>query len=240
MDNVKLMDRTDTKFVFHADQLPDLLKHARENYRILEINSKRIFAYQTLYLDTLDNQMYLAHHNGNLNRFKIRYRKYIESDKAFLEVKFKTNKGRTIKTRIKRKEIEVIGSESAIKFIEKNSPFKYDDLEPKLWSLFSRYTLVHKSVNERITVDVNIHFNNDTGKQELPFLSIAEVKQNKISGNSDFIKLLTANKIYPEPISKYCLGRILLSNEIKRNRFKIKLLILNKLHHDNRFYHLTG
>ena len=43
--------------------------------------------------------MFHNHHNGKLNRYKIRFRDYINTKNSFLEVKFKTNKGETIKSR---------------------------------------------------------------------------------------------------------------------------------------------
>ena len=43
------------------------------------------------------------HQNKKLNRYKIRQREYLISDISFFEIKFKSNKGRTIKKRIKTK-----------------------------------------------------------------------------------------------------------------------------------------
>ena len=45
--------------------------------------------------------LYHDHHNGKLNRYKVRRRRYIDTDTEFLEVKLKNNKKRTIKSRIK-------------------------------------------------------------------------------------------------------------------------------------------
>lgn len=38
---------------------------------------------------------YHDHHNGKLNRFKIRQREYMDTKTSFLEVKFKNNQRRT-------------------------------------------------------------------------------------------------------------------------------------------------
>lgn len=240
MDNVKLMDRTDTKFVYPMELVPEILQEAAKHYNILEINNKRLFLYETLYLDTFDNQMYVAHHNGNLNRYKIRFRNYVDSNKIFLEVKFKTNKGRTIKKRIKRKQIDKLDSTKAKDFIEGNSPYLYETLEPKMWSRFSRLTLVHKSINERVTLDVNLNYKNDSREKDMSFISIAEIKQDRSGVESDMIQILLSHRIHPTAMSKYCLGRTLLDEDIKKNRFKTKLISLNKLHHDNRLVHLVS
>lgn len=234
MDKVKLMDRTDTKFIFTADKLPGLLRKATEYYKVLTINNKRLFCYRSKYLDTSGSQMYIAHHNRNLNRYKVRFREYVDSDTRFLEIKFKTNKGRTIKTRIKREKIEENISRKSKKFIDANAPYNSENLETKLWNQFSRLTLVQKKMNERLTIDLNLQFIKDSKVHKLPFLVIAEVKRSRFSGYSDFINLLNEERIKPTGISKYCLGMILLDKNLKYNRFKRKLLTLNKMSHDYR------
>ena len=252
MDKVKLMTRTDTKFLFHFNKLSSILEKAKECYRILEIDNKRELAYRTTYFDTKDFSMYIAHQNGKLNRYKIRYREYVDSDTKFLEVKFKSNKQKTIKKRIKRKKITAVLSKKAQEFIEKNSPYSAAELELKLATQFSRLTLVHKKENERLTIDFNLRFtrlptclsadnernggqaDNDS-KIELPFLAVTEVKQEHFSQSSDFIQLLHNEKIQPIRMSKYCIGTILLNKHIKYNRFKRKLLILNKICNDSNY-----
>ena len=43
MDDVRLMNRTDTKYIFPTTALPDILNSASGLYRILSIDEKRIF-----------------------------------------------------------------------------------------------------------------------------------------------------------------------------------------------------
>ncbi|MBK7667231.1 MAG: VTC domain-containing protein [Sphingobacteriaceae bacterium] len=109
MDKAKLMDRTDTKFTFSEENLKKVLTEVKSDYKILEIENCRMSTYQTLYYDTSDLSLYLKHHNGKLNRYKIRHRTYVESKLGFLEVKFKNNKGRTIKVRIKNRKFLKLG-----------------------------------------------------------------------------------------------------------------------------------
>ena len=49
-----------------------------------------------------DFDLYHRHHIGRSNRFKVRSRRYVESDLCFFEVKYRNNKGRTIKNRIRK------------------------------------------------------------------------------------------------------------------------------------------
>ena len=52
MDNVKLLNRTDTKFIFNSAVLHDFLSSCYNNYNILTIDNKKIASYKTLYFDT--------------------------------------------------------------------------------------------------------------------------------------------------------------------------------------------
>ena len=61
MDNVRLMDRIDTKYLLPANRIPDLLKMMQPGYRVLEINKFRISSYTTIYLDTPDFTFFRQH-----------------------------------------------------------------------------------------------------------------------------------------------------------------------------------
>ena len=100
MSAIKLMNRVDTKYVMRASQLEELLQMAVEEYSVQIIDGIRACGYTTLYYDTADYDMYTRHHNQQLTRQKIRARRYEESGQCFIEVKNKTNKGRTKKKRI--------------------------------------------------------------------------------------------------------------------------------------------
>src|SRR5664279_6433090 len=100
MDDVSLMNRVETKYVFSANKLPELLNHLSKGYRMLDIDLMRIFPYHTTYLDTSDFLFYTQQLRGKLNRHKVRYRCYESTGLAFLEIKKRTNKNRTIKWRI--------------------------------------------------------------------------------------------------------------------------------------------
>ena len=119
---VALMNRIDTKYVFHKSMLPVVLNEAMNDYELLNIDGYRAFTYLSEYYDTPENTMYLRHHNGIQSRFKIRIREYIESDTRFLEIKNRNNKSKTIKTRMLLPYRHDHFSEEEIRFIENNSP----------------------------------------------------------------------------------------------------------------------
>ena len=229
MDSVKLMNRTDTKFVFPLTTLIKILPKLVKHYRVLEINGVRLNAYRSLYFDTEDFQFYHQHHNGKTNRNKVRFREYIDSGLSFLEVKSKNNKGKTIKKRIKVKEITESLDGSNLDFVNKVIGSEIP-LKPQLWNKFSRITFVHKRRKERLTVDVNFRFEaiNST-KNNLGDMVIAEVKQAKRNLSSNFIRIIKEERIHPFRISKYCIATATLFPQLKKNKFKRKFLHLDKL-----------
>lgn len=233
MDAVKLMDRTDTKFTFNAAQLNAVLTLVLNDYKILEIDGKRQSAYKTLYYDTDNFKMYLNHHNGHLNRYKIRHRTYLDSNTGFLEVKFKNNKGRTIKERIKQKVTPIKWEQEAGDFLKQKTPYAPDMLKPSLWVNYKRITLVSKSKPERVTIDVDLEFIDQDLTKNLSNLVIAEVKLDKKSP-SVFLSCMREMHIREGSISKYCMGVALTKPKIKTNNFKEKLASLKHIIYGNR------
>ena len=228
MDDVKLMSRTDTKFAFKANKMPFLLQKLLPFYRVLVIDGELIHDYKSLYYDTNNRKFYLDHHNGRVNRNKIRFREYVGSKLTFLEIKRKNNKGKTIKKRMRVDAISNELSEKQQNYIEKiiGRPM---EVNAKQWINFSRITFVHKTQKERLTIDVNLTFENSNEKGDMKHIVIAEVKQERMSRSSDFMRIAKEMYILPIRISKYCLTTLALNPELKKNRFKEKVLFINKL-----------
>lgn len=229
MDSVKLMDRTDTKFIFHIKQLPEILNEIRPFYRSLEVGGIRMSKYETLYYDTDDFELYTRHHCGKMNRYKVRSRKYVESNLNFFEVKYKNNKGRTIKNRIKTSAIEQTLSENAKVFLGSHSELDPDQLKPRIWINYTRITLVNKKSAERLTIDIGLHFMTGTGKNDLSDLVIAEVKQDKMNSLSPILEVMRKKRIQIGSISKYCFGIVSMYPGLRKNNFKEKIRQINKL-----------
>ncbi len=229
MDAVKLMNRVDTKFAFSFDDLQRILPQLAADYKLLEIEGTRTPFYESLYYDDKDFLFYKDHHAGKTNRFKVRFRNYVESNLSFLEIKHKT-KGRTKKSRIIVDQIHGELSEEDKKFLLKNIQTPVH-LVPKLWNSFHRMTLVNNERKERLTLDFDLKFKWEEEQKSFDNLIIAELKQEKFNRNSPFYSLMKANIIRPYRLSKYCLGTIEIygKEKIKYNRFKEKLLKLKTI-----------
>ena len=228
MDDVKLMSRTDTKFVFNFSRLLEFLEKLSQFYRVMEIDGERLHHYKSLYFDTEDRKFYIEHHNRRVNRNKIRFREYVGSGLTFLEIKLKNNKGKTIKKRIKVDSISEEITEQQQKYIDKIVGYPIE-VSAKQWINFSRVTFVHKTQKERLTMDVNLTFNNKKDEGDLKNIVIAEVKQERMSRSSDFMRVAKEMSILPMRLSKYCMSTLSLNPKLKKNRFKEKSLFINKL-----------
>jgi len=234
MDSVKLMDRTDTKFVFQLGMLPGILEEIKPFYRLLEINGTRCHRYESLYFDTDDFELYNSHHNGKLNRFKLRYRKYTNTNGlTFFEVKFKNNKDRTIKKRVKAEKISNGISGKQEEFLRKITPFSPEIFSPKLWVHYYRMTFVNKVLRERLTVDIGLNYAKPSSENlphavQVPQLVIAEAKREHAAMISPFIRALRRHAVRAGGISKYCFGIASLYEEVRKNTFKERISYIYK------------
>ena len=117
-------------------------------------------------------------------------------------------------------------------FIRENAPFDSGELTPKLTTKFHRITLVSNLTEERVTIDFDLNFEHGSLKTGFPNLAVAEVKRNSLTGKSTFTGMMHHLKIYPEKLSKYCIGRVLTDNRLKYNNFKEIIVLINKLNND--------
>lgn len=232
MSGIKLMNRTDTKFVTNKHKLVQLLELAQGKYYSQQIDENRIANYRTVYWDTPEHRFFLEHHNGRAPRQKIRVRTYLDSDLTFLEVKTKNNHGRT-----KKKRITVPDHDRALLVEAGGSEFTcgltgvtLDDISPTVQNRFQRITLVNKGKTERLTIDFNVQFHNfetehDAGTGELVIIEL------KRDGNvySPVLDILRRLRIKPSGFSKYCIGSVMTNESLKSNLFKPKLVYVHKL-----------
>ena len=229
LEKVKLLDRQDTKFVFNQIQLPLILDQIKPFYRILEINNDVLFIYENTYFDTDDFLFYNQHHNEKRERYKVRFRKYSSNRNTFFEIKIKNNKNRTVKKRLMVDEMNGCLGEREIELVSDIIGLPPNQLTTKLNIQFTRMTLADNSFSERLTIDTNLSVQNGTSSKIFNQLVISEIKQKKYNPKSNFIQILRCLKIPEMRFSKYCMGMLHVNKEIKYNRFKPKLLQINKI-----------
>lgn len=231
MGGIKLMNRTDTKFLASTQQLAALLRMAQGDYRAQDIDGQRLMNYGTLYFDTPDYTFYTLHHDGHAGRQKVRIRSYMDSGLSFLEVKTKDNHGRTHKKRTatptlaSAPEARAFNSEEQRRFLTRHlSTAEASLLTGKIGNRFKRITLVNSAKTERLTIDTELTFNNlTTGRSaRLDGLAIIELKRDGHVA-SPVLDLLWKLRIHPSGFSKYCLGLAMTDPTLRQNRFKKRI-----------------
>ena len=229
MSGVKLMNRTDTKFVTTVPRLMELLRLARQDYYVQDIDGERNMLYDTTYFDTLDYAMYREHQCGHTGRQKLRFRTYVSSHLQFMEIKTKNNHGRTKKKRIEVSDMD-LADPLKRQFIGERLHFSVDTLQPHMHNYFRRVTLVNRQKTERLTIDTALQFNNVlTGvKRDMGPLVIVELKRDGLVF-SPVLEMLRQLHIHPHGFSKYCMGAALTNEHLPVNRFKQKLRDVEKI-----------
>lgn len=233
MSGIRLMNRTDTKFVTSAQMLRKMLEMASKEYLVQEIGGRRNMLYYTVYFDTPDYTFYNTHHNGHCNRQKVRLRSYVESHLSFLEVKTKDNHGRTRKKRVgvdaPASGLRTMSLDCGEDFLAAQLRVDPHSLSQKIENRFNRITLVNKARTERLTIDTQLEFNNlDTGQRlSLGKTAIIELKRDGLQP-SPILAILHALHIKPCGFSKYCIGEALTNPDLKHNRLKPRIRKIKK------------
>ncbi len=226
MRGVKLMNRTDSKYVVKLDTLICILERCADLYYVqANKNNERMASYHTVYLDTEDKRMFISHVTERDVREKIRMRTYIDTHDTFLEIKDKDNHGRTRKCRIVIPGMEGIGENTGAKrFLNEKAMFSLDALSPHLENEFDRITLVNKGMTERLTIDLNLRYHNlENGRRgQLGNIAIIELKRDGLSV-SPMKQLLMEMHIHEEGFSKYCICSSLSNPGLRQNNLKTKI-----------------
>ena len=229
MDSLRLLKRTDTKYIFHQSMLPEVLQGLAQDYAVLSVDGIRLQPYATRYFDTPDFKLYRQHHNGQRDRYKLRVRSYVQTGLDVLEVKRKDNQDRTRKSLLPGVSLPLENSPEISSFLAGSFPMNEEMLVPKLTNGFYRIALASRSQRERLSLDLAIHFNTPGNQFSLPGVLVAEVKQPRFSSRSVFVQKMRQMGCRPICFSKYCVGAALAYSHLNRNAFKPLLLSLQNL-----------
>lgn len=226
-----LMDRVDTKYLMSLSCLGGLLHEIGKHCSVLIVDDRRVSRYRTHYYDTPDLRHYQAHHNGLLNRYKVRCRTYVGQRSSYLEVKRKNNKGRTIKRRI---AVDGPGIATLAKhgdFLRGCGVSPIEQLIETQTCEYHRASFDSRATGERLTVDFDLSYEDSHGRRiSVADLAILELKQPTIEHGSGLCNVLRQYQCRACGFSKYCIGMCLLRGaSLKSNRFKETLLRIDKL-----------
>lgn len=158
-----LQTRVDRKYVLTLPAASALLEGLADQARVLEIDGRRTFGYESVYFDTDDLACYLLAARRRPGRFKVRSRTYTDSDQCWLEVKTRNRRGVTVKHRLAQDPLDratLTGEGYAfITQVLDRAGFAQPDggpLHPTLVTEYARTTLYVPSDDSRVTIDTTL------------------------------------------------------------------------------------
>lgn len=216
--HAELLCRVDNKYIVELETIRALADALRDDFRVLEIDGRRRFTYETVYFDSPRLGAYRAHLQGRRRRFKIRSRRYVDSDLHVFEVKLKGRAGRTDKRRLRiAAEQHARLTPDAERFADDVLREAYgrglpEDMEPALRMRYERITLAAREDGERVTFDFNLDYG-DAGLED--GYAIVETKTGNGRGIAD--RALIDLGVRPESCSKYSVGIGLTRDDVRTN-----------------------
>jgi len=223
VERASLMTRVDHKYILPPAELPELLGALAGEARVLETGGARDFAYWSVYFDTPRMDAYLGAAHRRRRRFKVRIRRYTDSDRHFVEVKRPGHRGATVKERIPYTGADHELDTQAAAFVDHvlsgaGVTRSSTRLLPSLTTHYRRTTLYIPSTGSRVTLDTDLTWGLPDGTtRHLPDRVIVETKTDRAASPVD--RLLWSQGHRPHPISKYCTGLALLRPELPSNRW---------------------
>lgn len=217
-----LQTRKDRKYILNAQQLAKLLSSLdRSDSRILDTGGLRWFHYESVYFDTPELDSYRLAATMRPNRFKVRTRTYLDSDYCVLEVKTKSRRGKTVKTRqdheVSQSAALADDARSYLAEFPEVAPYA-DDLEPTLRTRYERATIVFPSTNTRATIDAELAVADADG--HTTGLVDEYIVETKSAGEpSKLDRQLWSMGIRPVKVSKFSTGLAALHPELAANRW---------------------
>jgi hypothetical protein len=216
-----LQSRVDRKYLVTPDEFARFLRACGARLRVLEIDGRRDFRYESVYFDTPDHTAYHQAASGRRSKFKVRTRTYVDSDACMLEVKTEGGRGHTIKERMPYQltHRERLTPHAETFVAEHVPPYGASrSLAPVLRTRYSRMTLVDPVEATRVTCDARLECAAPGGaKAAMDTHVLVEVKS--LGGATAADRVLWSIGRRPVPISKYCVGLAMVRPHLPANRW---------------------
>jgi hypothetical protein len=206
-----LLSRIDRKYVVPLPTFERLVASLDDQWRALEIDGGRLFGYTSTYFDTADLYTYRAHLQGRRRRFKVRVRRYVDSDAYMLEVKRKGLRGITVKERTAHPawgetELGAAGHTFVAEAVRGHADLPAGQLGPVVTTSNRRATIASLTGHARVTVDADLGCG--WGEQRATLRPRFVLVESKVQGRgvSPVDHVLRRLGERPVNISKYCVG----------------------------------
>jgi len=239
----ELLSRTDRKYLVPLADTVRMLERLDSRARVLEIDGRREFAYDSVYFDTPERLSYRLTAQRRRRRFKLRTRSYIDTGGAFLEVKTKSGRGATVKERMPYDPADRgrLTPEGRAYLAERLSRQGHDAalverLRPVLVSRYRRATLLLPQ-GSRLTVDTELRWiaaadaasagsgagsGSGTGRR-LHLDGYAIIESKSVGPAGEFDRALWRLGYRPGGLSKFGTGTAALHPELPSNKWARQL-----------------
>lgn len=221
LDSVaSLLTRRDRKYVLALPEAARLVELLPRSTRVLTIDSRRSFRYESVYFDTPNLETYFAAARRRPGRYKVRTRAYVDAGPRVLEIKHRDRRGRTVKLRTDHGATRPdVLDERSLVFLAAY-PFVGElsrALRATLRVAYVRSTLLLDD-GSRLTVDVDVRSTTPDGRAVVvPGLAVIETKSPLHPSKGDRILWLLGHR--PIRISKFCASLAVLHPELPSNRW---------------------
>jgi hypothetical protein len=222
MELAELQTRVDRKYFVPADVFHRSIGEIADELRVLDIDGRRTFGYESVYFDTPDMETYRAHLQRRRRRFKARTRTYTDTGLCMFEVKLTGARGETVKQRVPHpQELRAELTDDALNHLGSTLREAYHQdlpagLRPTLVTSYRRTTFVSRTGEARLTCDVGLicgdveHEVRDTGTHVL-------VESKSAGRGSAPDRILRELGVRPAKVSKYCVAVAALHPELPSN-----------------------
>lgn len=219
-----LQSRIDRKYVLDCDSAAAVFAALDLETRALEIDGTRALAYESVYFDTPDLLSYRLAAHARRRRFKLRTRAYLDTDRAFLEMKTRGSRSTTVKERLEYdiRDRSTLTRDGRIYADAALDGLGIDStslaLLPTLTTRYERTTLFIASSASRATVDTELSWQSHDGTVLYrPDLVIVETKSGSRPSYVD--RLLWSHGHRPCAISKFGTGLAVLNPHLPSNKW---------------------
>ena len=202
-ERAALLRRVDNKYVADREQLAQLVERLAGDHDVLEIDGRRVFAYDTVYLDTEDLRCFRDHTEDVRPRFKARTRCYVDAGDCVFEVKVKREDGETDK----RQTDDLDARRELV-----DETLRDDGIEPPgelhevLRTSFDRVTLAAREGGARLTIDLGVTLATMDGESVRMRDGLALVETKSEDGESPGDRALAELGARSVSLSKYRTG----------------------------------
>lgn len=224
VERAGLLTRVDRKYLVPLDEAAALLRRLPRDAQVLEIGTRRLFDYESVYFDTPDLRAYHLAAHARRRRFKVRTRTYVDSAQSFIEVKTRGPRGTTVKTRVPHPLDERTTVGAAADFVTATlaeqgvtDPHTMQ-WDPTLVTRYRRATILLPDTDSRLTVDVDLLWHDDHDGLHLPGTVVVETKTGSTASAAD--RLLWAHGHRPLRVSKYATGLAALRPDLPAHRWR--------------------